>query len=127
MVNYYQQQNLQYLIENYYQNFMEVFHQMLLHSHCTHTFLYHYLLLHQSQQAILGNIKANALTTLSKYPIKYLKLVFVSTNFEETISSTLTYQILINFFCSLKSFFCYFFLRKSQHYYTVNKLFVIAF
>ena len=31
---------------------------------------------------ILGNIRFNGLITVSKYPIKYLKLAFVSTNFE---------------------------------------------
>ena len=35
--------------------------------------------------------------TLLKYPIKYLDLVFVSTNFEMTILSTLTFQICIGF------------------------------
>ena len=33
---------------------------------------------------ILGIIKANGLTALSKYPIKYLELDFVLTNFEIT-------------------------------------------
>ena len=39
---------------------------------------------------ILGNMKINGLITLSKYPIKYLELVFVSTNFEITTLSTLS-------------------------------------
>ena len=39
---------------------------------------------------ILGNIKTNDLITLSKYSIKHLELVFVLTNFEITILSTLT-------------------------------------
>ena len=34
---------------------------------------------------ILGVIKTNGLMVLSKYPIKYLQLVFVLTNFEITI------------------------------------------
>ena len=34
---------------------------------------------------ILGIIKTNGLMVLSKYPIKYLQLVFVLTNFEVTI------------------------------------------
>ena len=46
---------------------------------------------------ILGNIKTNRLMILLKYPIKYLDLVFVSTNFEMTILSTLTFQICIGF------------------------------
>ena len=44
---------------------------------------------------IIANIKANSLITSSKYPIKYLKLIFVSINFETTILLTLTSQILI--------------------------------
>ena len=46
---------------------------------------------------ILGNSKTNGLTTLSKYTIKYLEFVFVSTNFEITILSNLTSQIIIVF------------------------------
>ena len=34
---------------------------------------------------ILGNAKTNGLITLSKYPVKCLELVLVSTNFEITI------------------------------------------
>ena len=52
-----------------------------------------------------NNIKTNYLIT-SKYPVKYSELVFVSTNFEITILSKLTSQML--FFCSIKFFFCYF-------------------
>ena len=37
-------------------------------------------------------IKTNGLIVLSKYPVKYLELVFVLTNFEVTILSTLTSQ-----------------------------------
>ena len=37
---------------------------------------------------ISGNIKTSGLITLSKSPIKYLKLVFVLTNFEISILST---------------------------------------
>ena len=48
----------------------------------------------------LGNIKNNGLITLSKYSIKYLELVFALTNFEITILSTLTSQILITFLAS---------------------------
>ena len=44
----------------------------------------------------LDNIKTNGLITLSKYLIKYLELNFVSINFEITILSTLTSQILFN-------------------------------
>ena len=46
---------------------------------------------------ILVNIK-NGLLTLSKYRIKYLKLIFVSTYFEMTISLTSTSQIFIRSF-----------------------------
>ena len=42
---------------------------------------------------ILGNIKTNGLITLYKYPIKYLKLFFLSTNFEMTISLISTSQM----------------------------------
>ena len=49
---------------------------------------------------ILGNIKTNGLITLSKYPIKYLQLVFVLINFEITILSTLTSQTFIGFSAS---------------------------
>ena len=50
---------------------------------------------------ILGNIKTNCLITISKYPIKQLELVFVSTNFEITILSNfinITSQISLGFF-----------------------------
>ena len=46
---------------------------------------------------ILGNIKTNDLITLSKYSMKYLELVFLSTNFERTILSTLPSQIFFVF------------------------------
>ena len=53
-------------------------------------------------------VKINGLITLSKYPIKYVKLVFVSTNFEITILSTLTSHILTDYFapenCSFATF-----------------------
>ena len=49
---------------------------------------------------ILGIIKTNGLIVLSKYPIKYLESVCVSTNFEITILSTLTYQIFIGLFAA---------------------------
>ena len=38
---------------------------------------------------ILGNTKTKDLINLSKYPTKYLELVFVSTNFEINILPTL--------------------------------------
>ena len=47
---------------------------------------------------ILDIIITNVLIALSKYPIKYLELVFVLTNFEITILSTLTSQIFISLF-----------------------------
>ena len=37
---------------------------------------------------ILGIRKSNSLIALSEYPIKYLELVFILTNFEITILST---------------------------------------
>ena len=37
---------------------------------------------------------------LTKYPIKHLELVFVLTNFDETILSTLTSQTLIGLFAA---------------------------
>ena len=76
---------------------------------------------------ILGNAKTNGLITLSKYPVKCLELVLVSTNFEITILSTLTSQIFIGFFYSIKFFFCYFCLSRSQQYYTTKKNFLIIF
>ena len=39
---------------------------------------------------ILANSKTNGLITLYKYTVKYLELVFVSTNFEIIILPTLT-------------------------------------
>ena len=48
----------------------------------------------------LGIIKADAFKTLSKYPIKYSELVFVLTNFEIAILSTLTSQIFIVVFAA---------------------------
>ena len=49
---------------------------------------------------ILDNIQTDGLITLSKYPIKYLELIFVLTNFEITILSTLTSQIFIGFYAA---------------------------
>ena len=80
-----------------------------------------------SNPLICGNIKTNNLLTLSEYLVKYLELVFVSTNFEITILSILTSQIFIGFFSSKKFFFCYFYHSKSQHYYTIKTFFVIIF
>ena len=45
---------------------------------------------------ILVIIKTNGLVSLSKYPIKYLELAFVLTNFEITILTTLTTQFYIH-------------------------------
>ena len=47
-------------------------------------------------------MKTNSLI-LSKYPTKYLKLVFVLINFEIAILSTLTTQISIGFFLKHKT------------------------
>ena len=52
---------------------------------------------------ILGIIKTNGLIDLSTHPIKYLELVFVLTNIEIIILSTLTSQISIGFFADLMS------------------------
>ena len=46
---------------------------------------------------ILGNNKTNGLINSSKYPIKYLELYFISTNFEMTKLLTSTSQIFIGF------------------------------
>ena len=56
---------------------------------------------------IFGNKKTTGLVSSSKYPIKYLELFFVS-NFEITILSTLTSQVLIGFFVPLNSSFAIF-------------------
>ena len=69
----------------------------------------------------LGNIKINGLTTSPKYQIKYLELFFVLANFEMTVLQTLTFQIFIGFFCTIKFLFCYFCLTKSQPYFAMNK------
>ena len=47
---------------------------------------------------ILDNIESNGLITSSKYPVRYLGLVFCSNNFEATVLSTLTSQVFIDFF-----------------------------
>ena len=47
---------------------------------------------------VLGIIKTNGLMVLSKHPIKFLELVFVLTNFEVTILSTLTSQMFMGLF-----------------------------
>ena len=49
---------------------------------------------------ILDIFKTTGLTVLSKYPIKYLELVFVLTNFEIAILSTLTSQIFVGLFAA---------------------------
>ena len=49
-------------------------------------------------QLILDNINTNGLITLFKYPIKYLELVFVSTNVEMTKLLTSTSQVFKGFF-----------------------------
>ena len=47
---------------------------------------------------ILDIFKTTGLTVLSEYPIKYLELVFILTNFEIAILSTLTSQIFVGLF-----------------------------
>ena len=46
---------------------------------------------------ILVIITTNGQISLSKYLIKYLQLVFLLTNFEITILSTLTFKFFISF------------------------------
>ena len=45
---------------------------------------------------ILDNIKSNALITLSKYPIKYSELVFLSFNFATNMLSILNTKYLLD-------------------------------
>ena len=73
---------------------------------------------------ILGIIKTNGLLTLYKYPIKYLELLFVVTNFEITISLTLTSQIFIGFFPT-KNFSFAIFVSQSSTLLYYEKDFVI--
>ena len=56
---------------------------------------------------ILGIFKTNGLMVLSRYPIKYLKLIFALTNFEITMLLKLTnvYRPI----SSINLFFCYLF------------------
>ena len=54
---------------------------------------------------ILANIKTNALISSFKYPIKYLKLFYVSINFEITTLSASTSQIFIDFFTPSNYYF----------------------
>ena len=70
---------------------------------------------------ILGIIKTNGLIPLSNFiPIKYLELVFVLTNFEITILSTLSSQILTGFLKN-KTFLFYISLRISKLLYYEQK------
>ena len=46
---------------------------------------------------ILDNTKSNALITLSKYPIKYSELVFLSFNFAANMLSILNPKYLLDF------------------------------
>ena len=64
---------------------------------------------------ILDNVETDGLITLSKYPIKYFELVFVSSNFGRTILSTLTSQIFIAFLHH-KYFLLILLSRQYQHY-----------
>ena len=72
---------------------------------------------------IIGNIKTNCL----KCVIKHLELIFVITNFDMTISSTLTSHMFLGLFCNKKFFFCYLCLTKSWLYYIIKNIFVIIF
>ena len=77
------------------------------------------------------NIKTNGLKALSKYPIRYLKLAFVLTNFQMTMLLTYTKFNIPNsygFFCTIKCFFCFFLSRQIskllyyQSYYNTVKV-----
>ena len=63
---------------------------------------------------VLGNIKTNGFITLTKYPIKYLELTFVSANFEMTTS--LFYK---QFFFSAQLHCCLTFLKLSRVAYYI--------
>ena len=80
---------------------------------------------------ILGNIKTNCLITISKYPIKQLELVFVSTNFEITNLSNfinITSQISLGFFEPYIFSFCFLLsCQISTLLYYQKKIFVIIF
>ena len=65
---------------------------------------------------VLGIIRANRLIGLSNFiSIKYLEVVL-------TVLSTLTSQIFVGFFCSVKLFFCYFSLQISPLFYHGKKI-----
>ena len=53
-----------------------------------------------SHPLILAIIETKGFISLSKYPIKYLELVYILTNFEITILSTLTPRIFIDLFAA---------------------------
>ena len=76
------------------------------------------------------NIKTNGLKALSKYPIRYLKLAFVLTNFKMTMLLTYTKFNIPNsygvFFCTMTCFFSFFYLTKSQSYYTIKVIIILS-
>ena len=77
---------------------------------------------------ILGIIKTNGLIDLSNFiPIKYLELVFVSINFQISVLSTLTSQILLGFFSGIKLFFYLFLSLQISPLVCYEKKFMIVF
>ena len=74
---------------------------------------------------IFGIIKTNGLISLSKYPIKYLELVLVLTDFEITILRTLSFRMFIGFL-QHNFFFLFLSLQISTLLY-YQKHFVIIF
>ena len=77
---------------------------------------------------ILGIIKTNGLIALSNFiPIKYLELVFVSINFQISVLSTLTSQILLGFFSGIKLFFYLFLSLQISPLVCDEKKFMIVF
>ena len=75
---------------------------------------------------VLGIIKTNGLIALSRYPIKYLELDFVSINFKITILSTLTSQMLL-LFCRIKTFLLLFLSLQISTLLFYQKQFVISY
>ena len=71
---------------------------------------------------ILSLIKTNGLIALSKYPIQYLELVFVLTNFLVNYINNINIP---SFFFSIKLFFYYLFLQILTLLYYEQKCVII--
>ena len=72
--------------------FSQIYHNRL----ANHSFFFYLSLQSNSFSSSIWkerNTKTYGLITLSKYPMNYLELPFVLTNFEISILSTLTFQI----------------------------------